>query len=307
MIVFEQMLVILLLIITGCILKKLKMVSPETKKTMSSLVVNIFNPCLIVSSVFGDPKGRDTSMVLKVFVIAAGVFAVLIVLGKILSRIGKKNEMERRVTELMYVFSNLGFIGIPVVKALLGDTYVIYVAIFILVYTVLFYTYGFSLLNMDKETHVSFRTTMRRVFCNIGTIASIIALIIFFSGITVPYVLSTTIGYLSNMTTPMSLLVIGVTIGEQESLRKIFMDRRIYIFTLLKMFVIPFGISIFLHFFPVPKEIQILTLIMAAMPVGSMPQMLLDDRGITFDFCSDGIIMTTVVSVLTIPLLIMLF
>ena len=307
MIVFEQMLVILLLIVTGYVVKKLHMVSSESKKTMSTLVVNVFNPALIISSVLGDPEGRDTGLVLAVFAVAAGMFAALIITGKILSRIGKRDRLEQKVTELMYVFSNLGFIGIPVVKALLGDAYVIYVAVFILIFTVLFYTYGFSLLDTKKEVHVSFRITMRRVFLNIGTIAALIALVIFFAGIQLPYVLTTTINFLSNVTTPLSLLVIGVTIGEQESLVKIFADKQVYFFALMKMLVIPLFISIFLKMLPIPKEIQVLTLIMTAMPVGSMPQMLLNDRGINFEFCSDSIIVTTLASVITIPILIILY
>lgn len=314
MIVLKQMIVILILILVGFFLRRGGMVDAKQKMGMSNLVVQVFNPALIISSVLGQEGERDTGSVLIVMGIAAASFAVMILLGHVLGKLEGRKDEDRRMIEMMYVFSNVGFIGIPVIQAVLGDEYLIYVAVFIIEYNLLIYTYGAALLDGAKtegsgagSQQKSGSGALKKALLNPGTIAGLLALVIFFGHISLPYIVTRSVSYLAQIATPMSLLIIGFTVGEQDDLKAVLKNRQMYVFTLLKMLVIPYALSFLLRLLPVSPSLQVLTLIMLAMPVGSMPLLMANERGMDAGLCSDCIISTTLVSVLTLPLLVAVF
>lgn len=344
LIVLKQMVVILVLVAVGFFLRRRGTVDAKMKQGLSNLVVQVFNPALIVSGVLGDGGSRDTRSVLIVTGIAAASYAILILIGHVLGKLQTRRNEEQRMIELMYVFSNVGFIGIPVIQAVLGDQYIIYVAIFIIEYNLLIYTYGAALMDgagkgggerkmgkaSDRPSPDASRiagpdnaaakagaaegqkarsgaTRLKKAILNPGTLAGILALVLFFGHIQLPYILTRSISYLAQIATPMSLLIIGFTVAEQEDLKAVLKNRQMYVFTLMKMLAVPYALSFFLKLLPVPLDIQMLVLVMLAMPVGSMPLLMANERGFETDLCSDCILSTTIVSVLTLPLLVAVY
>ena len=89
-----------------------------------------------------------------------------------------------------------------------------------------------------------------------------------------------------------SLIIIGVSVGREKNLLAIFKDRHMYLFMLLKMIALPAICVVILRFVPMPEKIRQLSMIMMAMPVGTMPLVMLSERGIRSEECSNGIIFT---------------
>ena len=110
----------------------------------------------------------------------------------------------------MVVFSNIGFMGFPLLTAMYGSEAVLYAAIFTLPYNLLIYTYGISMLETDtrEEKGETKRIPWKKIF-NIGVIACIIAVILYFVRPTVPVFLEDAIDRLGSLTAPLSMLVIG--------------------------------------------------------------------------------------------------
>ncbi len=296
--VFFQMLALLLLIGTGFFATKRGLYDSHTNAKMSNLIVKIFNPLLIISSA-ENAVGRIPKQTLAlVLLIACGAFAIFILLGIIFSPIFERSKEKRPVFQMMFVFSNLGFIGIPVVQTILGEEFVVYVTEFILIYTIIFYSYGVALVNG------SFSVKALKALFNPGMIAAILALFIVIFDIKFANFLKTAISYLAGVTSPMALFVVGFSLANSD-LKKVFGDVRIYLFAILKLLVIPLLLLPLLRLVTADKNLIALCMVMFGMPVGNLPLILLEQKGIDSSACSSSIILTTLFCVFTIPILLL--
>ncbi len=302
--VLQQMIVIMILIWTGFICQKIGRANDQNKKFCSFLVINIYNPCLLISSVLNQSSQRDYTSIFVMFIAATCMFIIFIIAGCIASFFVKSHS-DKVTLKLMFIFSNLGFIGLPVIKAVLGNDYVIYNAIFNLVYNVIFYTYAVSLTNETKVKIFSCQT-LKNIFST-GTIGGITAITLFFLNISLPQIISQSLNYLGNVCVPMALFIIGITLGEQKHLSKIFTNMKLYTFFAIKMILIPVILCFVIKAAPMSEELKYLTLLMVSMPVGSLPLLILAEKGWDCSFCSNGIIITTILSVVTLPLIALFF
>ena len=145
--VFFQMLSLLIMIGAGWFMARKGMMDEHTNTQMSKMIVNVFNPMLMISSAAGSVGLIPLSTIVLVGLIAIGMFAILIAAGMILSPLFERQPDQKKIFQMMFVFSNLGFIGIPVVGSILGTQHVVYVTEFLLLYTIVFYTYGVALMD----------------------------------------------------------------------------------------------------------------------------------------------------------------
>lgn len=297
--VFLQMASLLVLIGAGWLGARAGMYDEHTNSQMSRLIVNIFNPMLVVSGAISAVGKISPAVMGQVFLIAIAMFAIFIIIGMALSPLFDRDAMQRKIFQLMFVFSNLGFIGIPVVTNVLGAEYVVYVTEFIMAYNLVFYTYGVSLVEGK------FSAASLRAMINPGNVLTVFALCMVLFHIQLPAFLSTAVVYLGNVTSPMALFAVGFALANTD-LKALLGDKRLYVFTAVKLLVIPAVLLAGLKLLPVSQELVKVCLIMFAMPVGNMPLMIGTQKGIDVRTCSGAILMTTVLCVVTIPLLMML-
>lgn len=297
--VFLQMASLLVLIGAGWLGARAGMYDEHTNSQMSRLIVNIFNPMLVVSGAISAVGKISPAVMGQVFLIAIAMFAIFIIIGMALSPLFDRDPMQRKIFQLMFVFSNLGFIGIPVVTNVLGAEYVVYVTEFIMAYNLVFYTYGVSLVEGK------FSAASLRAMINPGNVLTVFALCMVLFHIQLPAFLSTAVVYLGNVTSPMALFAVGFALANTD-LKALLGDKRLYVFTAVKLLVIPAVLLAGLKLLPVSQELVKVCLIMFAMPVGNMPLMIGTQKGIDVRTCSGAILMTTVLCVVTIPLLMML-
>lgn len=301
----QQMLVVLVLIAVGYVAYRSKMVNSGSLRSLSRLTADIFNPAIIFSSMVVNTGGNRPQFVGGIFLVAALMFLTAIVIGWVFSRVLSRRKEARDVFELMFIFSNMGFVGIPVVSSLFGQEYVFYVAIYIFEYNVLFYTLGIRLIGSlggQPDKKLSLFQRIRPMF-NMGTIACLAALAVFALRIPVPRVIGSSVTYLGNAVVPLSLMIIGCNVAQQPDLSAIFRDKTAYVFTVLKMLALPVICIFILKLIPMPETIRQLSMIMMAMPVGTMPLVVLTQNGINSRECSDGIIITSLASVVTLPVM----
>lgn len=301
-ITLQQMIIIFLLIMTGFVCRKAKLISDKNNHCLSQLMVYVFNPAIILSSMTGTETGREISIG-AAFSMAAFLMIFTIIAAVLISRFLTRDRLGRKLYQLLFSFSNVGFIGIPVIRALFGTEYLIYAAVFILEYNLLIYTYGYSLLDEKKK-----RWKLRdlKPMINMGTFACAVSMFLFFTGLRMPRVINDTVNYLGDAAVPVSLLIIGVNLG-QKPLLSVFKNFRTYIFCLLKLMVIPVVEICLLKRLPVSGDLCEIYAILAAMPVGTMPQIIAVEKGIPAGQCTDTILLSTLLSILTIPLIVYLY
>lgn len=307
-VVFQQMIIIFLMIGTGYFLYKKQILGQESSKDFSSLITTVCNPAILIASGLDRSNTASHKDLLLVIGIAAIVFAVLIVCGIALPRILHAADLEKKFYNMLSVYGNMGFIGIPVASAVLGSSSLIYVAVFNLMYCILIYTHGILVLEhgngnagkSGKKPSFDWRDLLSKVF-NMGTVSGIITILLFWFQISVPIVLSDTINYAGRCTTFLSMVVLGASLSRIR-LRDIFNIPKLYLFIVLRYVLVPVAAGLLLKQFFGNGMIIEVSILMMAMPAGNMPMMLAKQRNMECDLMAKGILLSTVLSLITIPI-----
>ena len=300
MLLLEQMIVLFILMGIGYFCHKKQIITDEVSKKLSAIVVNIANPALILTGCMSEEKIRGEELLLTGAVMIS-MYAVLLILARVLPcLLGVKKE-SRGTYGAMTVFSNIGFMGFPVISALYGNGALLYAALFMIPYNILIYTYGVSAMSPEKKQGTEKGPSkLGRIF-NIGVIACILTMIIYLTGIQTPEFVQKTVTNLSNLTAPLSMMVIGASLAAID-LKKLFLDVRLVAFSVIKLILIPV-LGMLLIKQVVSNEIICgVCMFMLATPVGSMTAMLAQQYDGDYKMASEGVALTTVLSVITMPL-----
>lgn len=320
-VVLQQMVIIFLLIGIGMILFRRKMLSEEGSKQISGLIINVTNPALLICSALEDgPKASLAELGIALAAYAA-VFALLIGIAFLLPYILRVPKNLHYAYQMLTVFGNVGFIGIPLSSAVLGSESLIFVSIFNLLFNLLVYTFGVSLLQRAAAGQAAKNTASPaahtpkdapaptnqsgigrlRKLVNAGTISAAVTILFYLGNFNVPVIVSSTLSYAGRATTLLSMLVLGVSVAQMAP-KDIFSHPKLYVFTLLRQILVPIGCVLLMRGFIDNKLILNTMLLMTAVPAANMPLMLAKQMDMDSDSISQGIILTTILSLVTVPL-----
>ncbi len=303
-VVIQQMVIIFILIGIGMILFRRRLLSEEGSKQISGLIINVTNPALLICSALDDgPKAslRDLGIALAAY---AAVFAILIAVGFLLPCLLRVPKDLHYAYQMLTVFGNVGFIGIPLASAVLGSESLIFVSIFNLLFNLLIYTLGISLLQRaagqaDKDVTIPSSGRLQKLV-NAGTVSAAVTVIFYLGNFHVPTVISSALSYTGRATTLLSMLVLGVSVA-QIAPKEIFSHPKLYLFTLLRQILVPIGCILFMGSLIDNRLILNTMLLMVAVPAANMPLMLAKQLDMETDSISQGIILTTILSLVTVP------
>lgn len=296
MILFQQMLILFFLMLLGWWLARKGELDNKISGFLSMLIVKIANPCLVLSGCVNG-NHMDQNTFLTTMGLAVGVYIVWILLAEAVIPLFFKEKKEQNVYKVMFIFSNMGFMGFPLISAMYGAESLLYASVFLLPFNLLLYTYGMRC--MAGKTGDG-KTVLKKCF-NSGTIAGIAAIAISLCQIPVPDVAASIIEMLASLAAPLSMIVIGASLAEMNS-KEAFGDVKLLIFSLAKLIIFPIAGFFLLRL--VTKDIMLLgiTLVILATPVGSMSAMLARQYGGDYSAASKGIAVTTLFSIVTMPL-----
>lgn len=306
MLLLQQMIVLFILMGIGYFCSRKNIITEEVGKKLSAIVVNIANPALILTGCMGEERIQGKELLLTAAIMLV-MYGALLVLAYLLPRALKVEKKSRGTYQAMTVFSNIGFMGFPVIAALYGNGALLYAALFMIPYNILIYTYGISAITgekkesgREKNSSQKKASPLGRIF-NIGVIACILTILIYLLGIPVPVFLKTTITHLSNLTAPLSMMVIGASLASID-LKKLFTDGKLLIFSVIKLIVIPVIGILLIRQFVGNQVLCGVCMVMLATPVGSMTAMLAQQYDGDYEMASRGVALTTILSVVTMPL-----
>ncbi len=301
LVVLEQMVMIFILILTGFVLYKKKMISDSASKDLSALVVNVCSPGLVIVSMFNDLSQIPRENVIFVGIIGIIFYLFLIFFGYFLVWVLKVPDYLKNAYVLMTVFGNTGFIGIPVALAIIGPESMVYVIVFNFLFNLTIFTFGIMLLKKGSEG----KKTSWKDYLNPGLIACITAFFIYWFQIELPEEIETLAGYYGNACTLLSMIVIGISLAGMK-LGDMLKNRKLLAFAVIRFIAFPIVLALALK--PVLTDLLIreVVILMAVLPVGNFPAMLCEQYGKDPKPIAEGIVVTTVLSVLTITLTFML-
>ena len=298
--VLNQMIILVIMMVIGFIAHKIGILNPTSNKSISKLIINITCPALIFHSVFTGGRINDKSILIIVFVSAFAFYIFMFVFAKVVVNVLKIKKPLKRSYECMMAFGNISFMGIPVLRAVFPEqqsTAILFQAIFLIFYHLFIFTYGIWLLGSENGKKVKFSA---KSFLNVGTLSAIAAVALYFFDFTPPVLVVNSLDMIGGVTTPLAMILIGSSLASYPAL-KIIKTFRLYVFSFIKLLVIPLIVWGVTKFIIDDALLHGVITIMAAMPVGSMTIMLATEYGGNEEFISQGLFMSTVLSVITIP------
>lgn len=307
-VVLQQMVIIFILIMIGYFLFRSSRLSESTSRQISSIIVNFCNPALLICSVFDEaPKASAKDLLTGAFLVVIA-YAILWLCGHVIPALLKAPKQDIFAWRLITIYGNVSFIGIPLASAVLGPGALIYVSLNNLAYNILIYTHGLSVIKRaagisEKGTERSpFRpTSCIKNIINVGTVSAAVTIILYLCNLHVPVLVSDTLSCVGRSTTFLSMLVLGVSVA-QLPLKEIFSHVRLYLFAMLRMALVPIGSIFLFRLFTDNTLIINTTVLLLAVPAGNMPLILSKQYGIDNPVLPRGIILTTLLSLITIPL-----
>ena len=302
-VIILQMIQLFLVIALGYGLLKIKILDVEFNKRLTSLLLSVTTPALIVSSVLSTTLEKDISKIAFVFIVGVIIFIVLPILGFIIVKIIKVPTHQQGLYIFMTMFSNIGFMGFPVMKSIFGNEAVFLTAIFNMLFNLLVFTVGIVFMNYHSTAKIKMNA---RQLLSPGVISSLIALLIYLTEIQVPDVIASTITMVGDITTPIAMMLIGSTLATIP-LKEVFNEIRVYPFTILKQIIIPIIAYPVLSFFIQDPLILGVSLIMIAMPVGNIAVLFATEYQKDVALAAKTVFMTTLLSIITIPVIVALF
>ena len=299
MVVFQTMLKLFLLLVLGFVLFKCHIFDEYTNKKISALIVNVASPMLIISSIAGV-EGNDKSIVF--LMIGAGILMYIgfIILGKIINRIFPFPKKDWPVYECMVVFANTGFMGYPVLLDVFGQEAVFYASLIHMAFN--FFVYTYAILCLTKSDDSEFKLNFKQLLTP-GIVLIFIGILIYLFDMQLPSVLMDTINSVGSLTAPLSMMMIGSSLAVYP-IKDSFTDWRSYVFAFVRLIIVPFMTMIVCRLLHINPYYANITIITNAMPVGSMVLMLATQYNANIKIVTRNIVVSTLLSVITIPIVV---
>ena len=290
--IIHQLIMLFGFILVGYVANKTKILDDISNQKISKFLINITIPATIINSSIGQAS-ENNSNVLIVFLVAVCFYILIPIMSRFISKLLKQEP----TFELMLTYSNLGFMGIPIVEAIYGKDIVFYVTIFMMIFNISIFSMGILTLSKNKTE----KNFSMKQFLNPGIISAIIAIIIYGFKIQIQNDISNIIANVGSITTPLAMIIIGSTLGEIQ-LQTAFSDMKMYIFVGLKLIGYPILIYVILRMLRMDEQIIGVVVILTSLPTAGNVSMVCSEYGGDMNMVTKGICISTLFSVITIPL-----
>lgn len=288
------------LLVCGYVLRKIGIIDDTASKNLTNLVLKLGQPALIISSLLAVEFSVET---LKssgiIFGVGLLLFAILAVPAYFIGRTCKDKD-EGRIIEFSLLFTNCGFIGLPVLEALFGETGLFLGAIYQLVFYFAIWSWGTAIFTRGRK---DMKLSAKKIFFNHGMIAAYIGIVLFIINIWVPMpaFFIKSLSYLSGICTPITLIIAGSLIAKLSP-RQIFLSPKMYLQSAVKLFLIPLCVAVATTLCGLDHEYVMFFVAVTALPSASMVAMFAETYDTKQSFASLIVGVSTLFCVVTIPI-----
>lgn len=294
-----KILELFLIVFIGYIAVKKKILQPSDSKVLSMISLYIVCPCTIINAFqieFSEDKLKGLILAFVAALLSEFIFFIL-------TQVLKKPLGLLHIEQATLIYSNAGNLIIPLVSALLGAEWVLYTSGYIIVQTVLLWTHCFSLVSGEKKID------WKKIFTNINMISIFIGIFVFMSKIQLPSVIQGTLSSVGSMIGPLSMLVIGMSLGQME-IKSIFLEKRTYLISFLRLIFYPVVMILIFNFIgirnfhPQARDILLITTLAASAPAASTITQFAQIYDKHPGYASILNVMTVIFCIITMPLMI---
>ena len=298
--VAQQVMVIFQLIMVGLVMTKKNFLTQTGINQITSLLLSVVTPCVLI-----DAYQKDFEPHLAWQLCTAAIFTVLLHVISILfcHFIFRREPTNRyRINIFCAIYSNCGFMAIPLLSAALGADGVFYGSAYLAVFTVFYWIHGVYVYTGGDRSAMS----LKNALFNPGVIGTLISLILFLGQLRLPKVVGDSIGYLAGLNTPLAMIVLGSYLSKLNW-KKALGNRSMYFVCFLRLLLIPLLAMALARLLRLDETVAQAVMISAACPTAAVATLFATRFHLDADYSSEIVSVSTLLSILTIPLIMMLF
>ena len=291
-----QVLVLFILIGAGALLGRLGLITDKGSRSMTDVVLYAVTPCVIINAFQREYQPRLLSGLLITLAAAFLTLGFSVLLAELLYR--KKDISRGVVLKFAVVFSNCGFMALPLQQAVLGDDGVFYGAAYVAMFNIFMWTYG--LIVMSRRTNP--KEALKAVV-NPGIIGTAIGVLLFVFSVKLPSVISTPISMLAALNTPVPMLIIGYQLINSD-IRRVLKDKDAYFAMAIRLIVLPLAVMGAMLLLRIDPTVTTATVIAVSSPVAAFTTMMAAKYGRDAELSAGIVSASSALSLITMPLVV---
>lgn len=302
--VLNQTIILFIIIFIGFFIKKMKIISNEFTKDISGFITNITLPLLTITSMNYAFSMEMFNNAIKILLFGAFSYVLAILAAAIFNKAVKSQEPQKGVYNFLIVFPNSAFMGFPILKAVFGDVGIFYASIYNILFNVLTWTLGVKFLtaySVDKQNNGS----RLKNLINPGIISVIIGLFLFIFSIKLPMLIYNPLKLLGDTTTPLAMFVAGAMLADTK-ISETIGNAKLYIIAAIRLLLLPILLMLTLSMFNLPDIVVGVLSIITGMPAAVNTAIFARRFESDYRLASQGVFVTTLLNMLTAPLIIYL-
>ena len=298
----EQIIQLFLMIFMGFLIVKAKLLNSEDSKILSIIVLYLIIPCVIINAFQVDYTPQTVKGLLIALVGSVMTQVILLIVVSILGRVFHLNEVE--VASIYY--SNSGNLIVPIVTFILGKEWVLYGCVFMSVQLVFIWTHCKKIISRESVYD------WRKIVLNINMISIAIGIVLFLTRIHLPAIINNTLSAVGSMIGPASMIVTGMLFAGMD-FKQIFANKRVYFVSFFRLIIVPV-IALFLikcsqlsTFSSNGNKLMMIVFLAIITPSASTVTQMCQVYGNDSQYASAINVVTTLLAIVTMPLMVMLF
>ncbi len=299
-------LVILGMILVGFVIGEKGWFDDKSRGLLAKLVTQVALPCYMLYTITQRFTAADLLIMLPALRFPALSMVILLGIATAVARIFAVRQDRRGLFISMFFNSNTIFVGLPINQALFGDASIPYVLIYYMCNTTFFWTLGTYLIQRDGEGEAQFdlKTSLKKVFSP-PLMGFLLGLVLVMLQIKLPAFLASDLQYLGNLTTPLSMIFIGLSVSH-VGVKQLVLGKEQLLILLGRFLVAPLLMASIVYWVPLPSLMKQVFIIQSAMPVMTNAPVVARLYGADSDYAAVMVTETTLATMVVIPILMLL-
>ena len=299
-------LVILGMILVGFVIGEKCWFDDKSRGLLAKLVTQVALPCYMLYTITQRFTAADLLKMLPALRFPALSMVILLGIATGVARIFAVRQDRRGLFISMFFNSNTIFVGLPINQALFGDASIPYVLIYYMCNTTFFWTLGTYLIQRDGEGEAQFdlKTSLKKVFSP-PLMGFLLGLVLVMLQIKLPAFLASDLQYLGNLTTPLSMIFIGLSVSH-VGVKQLVLGKDQLLILLGRFLVAPLLMATIVYWVPLPSLMKQVFIIQSAMPVMTNAPVVARLYGADSDYAAVMVTETTLATMVVIPILMLL-
>lgn len=289
-IIFKQIIFMFLLMCIGFLCTKTKLISKDSTKTLSNILLYVSAPASIISSYIMTYDSQKIKLILYSFLLAIFLHLLYILFVSLL-------HLDNPVFKCAAVIPNVGFMGIPIISSVLGEYAIYLLSPFIVINDLFIWIYCGSIMSENEKLNI------KEMIFNPAAISIVIGFIILFTNITVPEIIINVFDSVKGLNTPLAMLLLGsylANVNYSDAIKDI---KKIILPIVLKTLLFPIAVLVFLRVFTnINFDLRVIMMIAASSPTAFCVAIFAEKYNNNFKIATETVCLSTLASLISIPL-----